>query len=185
MAPKERMAVHVDNVSQELDKLRKETSLRVRYTDPFDDKEEREKITITTTIQGVDYVITTPMLPKNFLAKNKYLSRVLERMVWAGRLVELHKKDIEILTKNILLYYLCHTDIPIPHGDLQPDYVFESPETMFGELEDAPGLIDYWFYNHWECFLNFTKLGFWGKNVEEPTGSKNSEIGRASCRERV
>ena len=81
MAPRPITAVHADKVSPELSKLMDEISLRVRYTDPFDDKEPREKITITTTVSGIDYVITTPMLPKDFLAKNRYVSKILERMV--------------------------------------------------------------------------------------------------------
>ena len=160
MAPRPITTVHADKVSLELSKLRNEISLRVRYTDPFDDKELREKITITTTVSGIDYVITTSMLPKDFLAKNRYVSKILERMVWAGNIVELHKKNIEVFLNNILLYYLCHTDIPIPPVELQPIYVFENPESLFGELEDVPGLIEHWMYNHWECFLNFCKIGF-------------------------
>ena len=81
MAPRPRTAVHVDKVSPELTLLRDEVNLRVRNTEPFDDKEPRERITITTTVGGIDYVITTPMLPKDFLATNRYLSKVLERMV--------------------------------------------------------------------------------------------------------
>ena len=108
------MAVHADKVSLELSKLRDEVSLRVRTTEPFDDKEPREKITITTTVSGIDYIITTPMLPKNFLATNRYLSKVLERMVWVGNIAGLHKKDIDVFLNNIHLYYLYHTDIPIP-----------------------------------------------------------------------
>ena len=33
-------------------------------------------------------------------------------------MVELHKKDIEVFLNNILLYYLYHTDIPIPPAEL-------------------------------------------------------------------
>ena len=175
MAPRPRTAVHVDKVSPELTLLREEVNLRVRNNEPFDNKEPRERITITTTVGGIDYVITTPMLPKNFLATNRYLSKVLERIVWAGNMVELHKKDIEVFLDNILLYYLCHTDIPIPPNELQPVYVFENPNALFGELEDVPGLVEHWMYNHWECFLNFCKLGFWGENMEEPTESRNAE----------
>ena len=175
IAPKTPVTVHADKVSPELHKLRNEVSLRVRYTDPFDDKEPRERITITTTVGGIDYVVTTPILPKDFLVKNKYLSRVLERMVWAGNMVQLHKRDIEVFLNNLLLYYLYHIDIPIPPAKLQPVYVFENPEALFGEPEDVPGLVEHWMYNHWECFLNFCKLGFWGKNMEEPTESRNAQ----------
>ena len=175
IAPRPRTAIHVDEVSPELTLLRDEVTLRVRNTEPFNDKEPRGRITITTTVGGIDYVITTPMLLKNFLATNRYLSKVLERMVWVGNMVELHKKDIEVFLDNILLYYLCHTDIPIPPNELQPVYVFENPNALFGELEDVPELVEHWMYNHWECFLNFYKLGFWGENMEEPTKSRNAE----------
>ena len=53
--------------------------------------------------------------------------------------------------------------------------MFEKPESLFEELEDVPRLIEHWMYNHWECFLNFCKIGFWGKNIEEPTESRNAE----------
>src|SRR5258706_1755594 len=167
------MAVFADHVSPELAKLRQEVSLRTRYTDPFDEKEEREQVTIITTMGGEDYEIVTPLLPKKILKKHKYLSRILERMVMHAVLLNLEKEDVIILKKNILLYYLCQTDIPIDPVKLQADYVFEDPETLLGECPDGQGLVDHWFYNHWSCFLNFTKLGFWGKNVEEPKISKN------------
>ena len=79
MVPRLAVAVHADLVSPELANLRNEVSLRGRYTDLFDNIEPRERITITTTVNGIDYIVTTLILPKDFLSKNKYLSRVLER----------------------------------------------------------------------------------------------------------